>query len=104
MLASRNTVLFDFCQSMRFVAFSEGTTFLLPPVSLVPVLKLLRPHIHTSECVQYNTSGLFFLSESRCGYLLVLISFSENLFLLALFLIQFQCCCIHHLILKYPSI
>ena len=88
---------------MRSVAFSVGTTFLLPPVSFVAALKLSRPRIHTSEWVQYSTPGLFFC-EWRCVYLLVLISFSGNYFLLELFLVQFQCCCFHRLILKYPSV
>ena len=57
-----------------------------------------RPHIHTSEWVQHSTTGLFFLCESRCGFLLVLISFSGNSFLLELFLMQFQCSCVHLLI------
>ena len=59
-----------------------------------------RPRIHTLEWVQHSTTGLFFLCESRCGFLLVLISFSGNSFLLELFLMQFQCSCIHHLILN----
>ena len=67
-------------QSMRFVAFSTGTTFLLPPVSFVLVLKLSRPCIHTREWVQYSTPGLNFLCELRSAYLLVLISFSEKSF------------------------
>ena len=64
------------------------------------VLKLSRPRIHTSEWVQHSTTGLFFLCESRCGFLLVLILFSGNSFLLELFLMQFQCSCVHHLILN----
>ena len=47
-------------QSLRFGAFSAGTTFLLPPISFVTVLKLSRPRIHTSE---HSTPGLLFLSE-----------------------------------------
>ena len=39
-------------QSMRFAASAEGTTFLWPPVSFVPFLKLSRPSIHTSD--QFN--------------------------------------------------
>ena len=75
-------------QSMRFVAFSIRTTFLFPLVSFVTVLKLSRPRIHTSEWVQ-------------CVYLIVSISFSGYSFMLVLFLMQFQCCCNHHFILKY---
>ena len=70
----------------------KGTTFLLLPVSFIPVLKLSRPCIHTSEWVQYSSPGLFFLCESKCGYLFILISFSENSFLLVLFLMQIHCC------------
>ena len=64
---------------MRFVAFSEGTIFLLSRVSFVPVLKLSRLGIHASKWIQYSTTGLF-LCGSKCGCLLVLISFSENFF------------------------
>ena len=41
-------------QSIRFVAFFVGTTFLLPLVSFVPVKKLYRPRSQTSEWVQYS--------------------------------------------------
>ena len=54
----------------------EGTTFRLPPVSFVSGLKLSRPRIHP-----YIRMGLIKHSrapESRCGYLFVLISVSEN--------------------------
>ena len=57
-------------QSMRFLTFSEGTTFLLPLISFVPVLRLSRPDIQTSEWVQYSTLGLLLSCKSRCGYLL----------------------------------
>ena len=40
-------------QSVRFVTFSAGTTFLLSPVSSVAVLKLSRSSINTSEWFQY---------------------------------------------------
>ena len=43
MSASRNTVSFDYLQSMKCVAFSEGTTFLFPSVSFVAVFKLSKP-------------------------------------------------------------
>ena len=69
---------------VTFLAFSLGTTFLLPPVSFVTVLKLSMPLIHSSERVQYSTPGLFFLYVSRCLYLLVLISFSETFFACAI--------------------
>ena len=68
---------------------------------MLTVLKLSRPRIHTTEWVQHSTTGLFFLCESRCDFfLIVLISFSGNSFLLELFLMQFQCSCAHHLILN----
>ena len=58
-------------------------------------LKLSRPPIHTSEWVQYSTPGLLSLCDQDALI---------NSFLLALFLIQFHFCCIHHLIFKYQSI
>ena len=72
----------------------------MPLVSFFTVLKMSGPRVHTSEWVQHSTTGLFFLCESRCGFLLVLISFSGNSFLLDLFLMQFQCSCVHLLILN----
>ena len=44
-------------QSMRLVALSIRTTFLLHPVSFGDVLRLSRPCIYTSEWVQYSTPG-----------------------------------------------
>ena len=67
-------------QSMRFITFSIGTTFLLPPISFVTGLKLSKPCIHTSEWVQYSTPGLFFLCEWRCVHLLVPISCPGDFF------------------------
>ena len=85
---------------MHFLEICRNA-FLLPLVSFfLTVLKLSRPRIHTSEWVQHSTIGLFFLCESRCGFLLVLILFSGNSFLLELFLMQFQCSCVHHLVLN----
>ena len=78
---------------MEHISLASGFFFLT-------VLKLSRPRIHKSEWVQYSTTGLFFLCESRCDFLLVLILFSGNSFLLELFLMQFQCSCVHHLILN----
>ena len=47
--------------SMRFVAFSVGTTFLWLLVCFAAVIKLSRPDIHTSGWIQYSTPGIFFL-------------------------------------------
>ena len=51
-------------QSMRFVTFSIGTTFLLPLVLFfffffVALLNVSRPGIHTLQWVQYSTTGLW---------------------------------------------
>ena len=95
---------------LSLLAFSASVTlptlshFVSPSNIFWPVLNLSTPRIHTSKWVYYGTPGLFVLSESRCGYFVVLISLSENFFLHALFLMQHQYCCAHHLILKYSSI
>ena len=94
-LLSQFLVTFLFClislQSTRFVSFSVETTFLLQPVSFAAVLKLSRPHIHTSGWVQFNTPGLFlFVCEWIYIYLLVTISFSKNLFFLALYIMCYS--------------
>ena len=87
--ASSNTDSFDFFAVPKIHSILQRNHF-----SVASFLLYLssRPRIHTSEWVQYNSPGLFFLCKSRCGYLLALISFSENSFLLA----QFQCCCAQH--------
>ena len=81
-------------QPIRIAAFSLGTLFLLPSVLFVAVLKFYRCRIHTSGWIQYDTSGLFLLCDWRCIYLLLLISFFVNSFLLALFFMGFHCCII----------
>ena len=101
--ASFNTISFDFFAVHEICSILRRNHILLPQVYFLSVLKLSRQCIHTSEWVQYSTLG-FFLCESRCDYLLVLITFSENSTFLALFLMQFQICCEHHFIFKYPSI
>ena len=82
--ASCYIVLFDFFAVHEIRSILKGATFLLPPISFVTLLKLFRPHIHTSEWVQISiyssTPGLFFLCESRCIYMSVQISFSWNSF------------------------
>ena len=65
--ASRKMFRLISLKFMRFVAFSIGVTFLLLPVTFVPIFKLSRPHILTSERVQYSTPGLF-LSGMMCFF------------------------------------
>ena len=96
MFAHRNTISFD---SMRFLAFFVGTTFILPSVSLIHFLKIVQAS--QSGWIQYNTPRL--LCVWRSTYLLVPIPFSGNSILLALFL-SFQFCYIRLPILKDPSI
>ena len=71
-LASRNTISFDFFAVHEIRGTLRNNHILLPPVSFVSFFKSSRSRIHTS--------GLVFLCESRCGNSRVLISFSENSF------------------------
>ena len=67
-VVSASRISFDFFAVQEIVAFSVGIAFLLPPVSLVAILKLYRPRIRTPGWVQYSTPRLFFLCDSRCIY------------------------------------
>ena len=101
--ASRITVSFDF-----FAVHEIRSTLHMNHISVASsffcsCFEFFQPRIDTSEWVQNITPG-FFLCGWRCTYLGIPISFSENSFFLALFLMQFQCCCVHHPILKYPGI
>ena len=99
MSASCDTVSFDFFAVHEIRSILRTNHISVASSFYYTCLKLSRLRIHRSEW--YGTPGFFFLCESNCGYLLVLISFSENSFF-ALFSLQFQCSCIHHLIVKYP--
>ena len=100
--ATRNTVSFDFSAFHEIRSILRRNHISAASRFFVTVLKLSTPHIHTSEW--YSTPGLFFSCEWRCIYLMVPISFSGSPFLLALFFNQFQCCCVHRLMLKDPRI
>ena len=62
-------------QSFRFVAFSEGTKSLLPPVSSVPILKLSWPRIHTSKWILYRAFLFVFIFFSYRFHSDVTVSF-----------------------------
>ena len=103
---SPNTVsfLFFFFVAHEIRSILRRNHISVPPVSFVAVLKLSRPRIHKLGWVQQSTPGLSPLVLMEI-YLLAPISFSGNFFFLpALFLIRFQCCCVHRLILIYSSI
>ena len=95
--ASSYTVLFDFC-AVREILRRNLISFASPFFyDCFEIVHALHPYIRMSS---YSAPGLFFLCEWRCVYLLVPISFWK-LSTFALFLMRFQCCRMHRLILKY---
>ena len=80
-----NTVLFDCFAVHEIRSIIRRKDISVASSFFVAVLKLSRLRIHILEWIQYSTSRLFFMCSLKCIYLLALISFSRNSFLLALF-------------------
>ena len=99
--ASRNTVSFDFFlvheihSILRRNHNSVSSNFFC---NCFEIIEASYPYIRMGSLMHSRALLLGGIEN-----LLALISFSGNLFLLALFLMQFQCYRVHRLILMYPT-